>query len=180
MTRMPPNTANRVDPRLDPVFVERERNRFAARALAFLVILNGAGALILLSILARAPESTVEPKFAAAMLFFSGGAVAALFSSFLAYLNRTVTMEAPERASLRRALQILAIAVVVGSAAAFITGMNMVGSAASEKSSSHPKGPREQRAPASRPSEKVQLPKNIGAQEDSGPGLALDVERGPA
>ena len=180
MTRMPPSTANRIDPRLDPVFVERERNRFAARALAFLVLLNGAGALILLSILARAQESTVEPKLAAAMLFFSGGAIAALLSSFIAYINRTVTMEAPERANLRRGLQILAILVVVGSAAAFITGMNMVGAAASEKSSSHPKGPREQRAPASRPSEKVQLPKNIGAQGDTGPGLPSDLAREPA
>ena len=120
MTSMP--TASRVDPRLDPVFVERERNRFAARALAFLILLNGAAALVLLSILARAPESSVEPKFATAMLFFSGGAVAALFSSFLAYINRTVTMEAPERASLRRGLQIIAIVVVIGSAAAFMTG----------------------------------------------------------
>src|SRR4029078_4108057 len=108
MTRVPPS-AVRVDPRLDPIFVERERNRFAARALAFLVLLNGAAALVLLSILARASESTVEPKFAAAMLFFSGGAIAALLSSFLAYINRTVAMEAPERASLRRVLQILAI-----------------------------------------------------------------------
>jgi len=160
MTSMP--TASRVDPRLDPVFVERERNRFAARALAFLILLNGAAALVLLSILARAPESSVEPKFATAMLFFSGGAVAALFSSFLAYINRTVTMEAPERASLRRGLQIIAIVVVIGSAAAFMTGMNMVAAAASEKSSSHPKGQREQRAPAAWPSEKVQLPKNVG------------------
>jgi len=102
MTRMPPDKASRVDPRIDPVFIESERNRFAARALAFLVFLNGAAALVLLSILARAPESTVEPKFASAMLFFSGGAIAALLSSFLAYINRTVTMEAPERASLRR------------------------------------------------------------------------------
>jgi len=155
MASMP--TASRIDPRVDPVFVERERNRFAARALAFLILLNGAAALVLLSILARAPESSVEPKFAAAMLFFSGGAVAALLSSFLAYINRTVTMEAPERANLRRGLQLLAIIVVIGSAAAFMTGMNMVASAASEKSSSHPKGSREQRAPASKPSEKVDL-----------------------
>ena len=95
MTRMSPNAANRADPLVDPVFIERERNRFAARALAFLVLLNGAAALVLLSILASAPESTVEPKFASAMLFFSGGAIAALLSSFLAYINRTVTMEAP-------------------------------------------------------------------------------------
>jgi hypothetical protein len=162
-----PQAAHRADPRLDPVFVERERNRFAARALAFLIVLNGAAALVLLSILARAAESSVEPKFATAMLFFSGGAVAALLSSFLAYINRTVTMEAPERANLRRALQILALVVVIGSAAAFMTGMNMVAAAASEKSSSHPKGPKEQRAPASRPSEKVDLPIDAGTFPES-------------
>ena len=177
MTSMP--TASRVDPRLDPVFVERERNRFAARALAFLILLNGAAALVLLSILASAPESSVEPKFATAMLFFSGGAVAALFSSFLAYINRTVTMEAPERASLRRGLQIIAIVVVIGSAAAFMTGMNMVAAAASEKSSSHPKGPREQRAPAARPSEKVQLPKNVGGLRPELRAVDLHWQRGP-
>jgi hypothetical protein len=58
---------------------------------------------------------------------------------------------------LRRALQIVAIVVVIGSGAAFLTGMNMVASAASEKSSSHPKGSKEQRAPVSRPSERVQF-----------------------
>jgi hypothetical protein len=134
----------RMDPRLDPLFVERERNRFAARALAFLILLNGAAALVLLSILARAPESTVEPKYATAMLFFGGGAIAALLSSFLAYINRTVAMEAPERASLRRALLILAILSVVGSGISFMTGINMVATAASERSSSHPKGAKEQ------------------------------------
>jgi zinc transporter ZupT len=174
MTRVSPNTANRVDPPIDPVFVERERNRFAARALAFLVLLNGAAALVLLSILARAPESSVEPKFASAMLFFSGGAIAALLSSFLAYINRTVTMEAPERASLRRALQIIAILVVIGSAASFLTGMNMVGTAASEKSSSHPKGPRE-RAPVTKPSDKVQLLRSVhGAGPDRRPNVERD------
>ena len=161
MTRMPP--ANRIDPRLDPVFLERERNRFAARALAFLVLLNGAAALVLLSILARAPESTVDSKYGAAMLFFSGGAIAALLSSFIAYINRTVAMEAPQRANLRSALQGLAIAIVIGSGAAFLTGMNMVATASSAKSSSHPKGSKEQRAPASRPSEKVDWPIDAGA-----------------
>lgn len=172
MKRMPP-TANPVDPRFDPVFVERERNRFAARALAFLVLLNGAAALVLLSILARAPESTVESKLAAAMLFFSGGAIAALLSSFFAYINRTVTVEAPERTNLRRALLICAIAAVIGSAASFLTGMIMVGNVASEKSSSHPKGPKEQRAPVVRPSERVEmLKKNIGrASGDARSGL---------
>ena len=162
MTRMPPSSANRADAHVDPVFIETERNRFAARALALLVLLNGAAAIVLLSILARAPEASVDSKFASAMLFFSGGAIAALLSSFLAYINRTVTMEAPERARLRRALQIVGIAVVIGSGAAFLTGMNMVGTAASEKSSSHPKGSKEQRAPVSRPSVRVELLRNVG------------------
>jgi hypothetical protein len=197
MTRMPETRKHPADPRLDPIFVETERNRFGARALGFLIVLNGAAALVLLSILARAPVSTVDSKFAAALLFFSGGAVAALLSSFLAYINRTVIMEAPERASLRRALQILAIAAVIGSATAFLTGMNMVAAAASQKSSSHPKGSKQQREPAPanpspanpspakpspadpmpadpamQPSERVELPKN--AREtvtDLGSGL---------
>jgi hypothetical protein len=166
-----PNPPKSGDPRLDPVFVERERTRFGARALGFLIVLNGAAALILLTISGKAPPSTVEGKVATAMLFFSGGAVAALLSSFLAYINRTVAMEAPKRADLRRALQILAIAAVVGSAAAFLTGMNMVRTAASEKSSSHPKGPKEQTRPSKekekepvlKPSERVELPMKVTA-----------------
>jgi hypothetical protein len=171
MTAMPDNNASRSDPRLDPLFLERERNRFAARALAFLILLNGVAALILLAILARAPESSVDSRTAAAMLFFSGGAIAALLSSFIAYVNRTVAMEAPHRANLRAALQGLAIAVVIGSGAAFVTGMNMVAVAASSKSSSHPKGPkeqREQRAPASQPRERVEfLKRSIRIESDA-------------
>jgi hypothetical protein len=161
---MPQAAPKSTDQRLDPIFVERERDRFGARALGFLIALNGVAALVLLSNLGRASESSVDSKIAAAMLFFSGGAIAALLSAFLAYVNRTVTMEAPERASLRRPLQILGILAVIGSAASFLTGTNMVASAASEKSSSHPKGPKEQThpkdqsAPAAQPSERVQLP----------------------
>ena len=165
MTRMPPN-ASRVDPRLDPIFVERERNRFAARALAFLILLNGAAALVMLSILANAPASTVEPKFATAMLFFGGGSIAALLSSFLAYINRTVAMEAPQRASLRQALLILAILAVIGAGAYFMTGINMVATAASERSSSHPKGAKEQPAPKEQPGAKdQQQPKSQSTPE---------------
>jgi hypothetical protein len=173
MGSMPPDQIRQSDPRFDPIFVERERNRFAGRALSFLVLLNGAGSLVLLAILAKAPESTVDPKFAAAMMFFSGGAIAALLSSFLAYINRTVNMEAPERASLRRILLFFALASVIGSGAAFLTGMNMVGAAASERSSSHPKGAKE-KAPAKgddpmvSPSERVVL--------DRGEVAAIEVK----
>jgi hypothetical protein len=145
------------DPRFDRFFVESERNRAAGRALSFLVLLNGAASLVLLLILAQAPASSVDSKIANAMLFFSGGAAAALLSSFIAYVNRTLRMEAPGRVELRRILRLVASVIVIGSGAAFLTGMNMVASAVSEKSSSHPKGPKQQRSPASAPSERVEI-----------------------
>ena len=177
-------TAKQADPRLDPALIERERNRFGARALGLLVLLNGAAALVLLSILARAPEASVDNKMAAAMLFFSGGAVAALLSSFLAYLNRTIALEAPELSNLRRGLQIVGIIAVVGSGAAFLTGMNMVASAASERSSSHPKGAKEQErpkgdtSPTAQPSERVEVPAPAGSI--SATGLAIRESGEPA
>ena len=177
MTRMPPNESRRVDPRLDPVFVERERNRFAARALAFLILLNGAASLVMLSILARAPESSVEPKFATAMLFFGGGAIAALLSSFLAYINRTVAMEAPQRASLRQALLILAIVAVIGSGVSFMTGINMVATAASERSSSHPKGAKEQPGPKEQPGSKDQPPPKSQATPEAKPSERVQKQQ---
>ena len=152
MTTLPPVPSQPSEPQLERSFIERERNRFAGRALSLLVLLNGVAALVLLTILARAPESTADPKIAAAMMFFSGGAVAALLSSFLAYVNRTVRMESSSRANFRRMLRALAIASVLGSGAAFLTGMNMVAAASSEKSSSHPKGEKQQRSPTSVPS----------------------------
>ena len=147
MTKVSPSPSEPNDPRLERVFVERERNRFAGRALSFLVLLNGAAALVLLPIMAQAPESTMDRKLAAAMMFFSGGAIAALLSSFLAYVNRTVRMESSERAGFRRVLRGVAIAAVIGSGAAFLTGMNMVGTTSAEKSSAHPKGPRHDKPP---------------------------------
>ena len=166
---MPQKTTNPADSRFDPMLIEGERDRFGARALGFLIVLNGAAALVLLSILGKAPESSVDTKLAGAMLFFSGGAVAALLSSFLAYMNRTVALEAPERASLRRFLQIVGIIAAIGSAVAFLTGMNMVAAAASERSSSHPKGSKEQHrlkedrsAPTAQPSERVEGPTPAG------------------
>ena len=137
----PPGSSLGTD--LDRAFIERERNRFAGRALSFLIVLNGAAALILLALLVQAPESTVDRKVAMAMIVFGAGAVAALFSSFLAYVNRTLRIESPGRRTLRRALRGIAVAAVIGSATAFLAGLNMVATAQAEKSSSHPKGGRE-------------------------------------
>ena len=61
MTSMPTNSSYEADPRLERVFVEREQNRLAGRALLVLVILNGIAALVLLSILGRAPNSRWSP-----------------------------------------------------------------------------------------------------------------------
>jgi heme A synthase len=132
---------------LDPNFIERERNRLAGRALAFLIGLNGVAALVLLTIIAMEPQATVDRKVTMAMLVFSGGALAALFSSFLAYVNRTVRLQSPSRRDLRRALRTIAILAVVGSGAAFLIGMNMVATTQAEKSSSHPKSRREDKPP---------------------------------
>lgn len=128
----------------DRAFIQHERDRFANRALSLLVLLNGAGALILLTLMAQAPKATVDGKVAAALLFFSVGAIAALLSSFLAYINRTISLEQPvRRENLRAALLGFAIAAVIGSGAAFLTAMNMVASTRVEKPSSHSMGPSE-------------------------------------
>lgn len=149
------NATQANEPVLDRAFIEHERNRFASRALSVLVLLNGAGALILLMVIAQAPAATVHGKVAAAMLFFSVGAIFALLSAFLAYINRTIRLEQPERReNLRAALRGFAIAAVIGSGAAFLTGMNMVATAKVEKSSSHSKGSREEKRLKYNPSEK--------------------------
>jgi len=144
MVKEQPRSPEPSDPLFERMFIERERNRFAARALSFLVLLNGTAAFILLFVIAQAAEGTVDRKVATAMLFFSGGAIAGLLSAFLAYVNRTVRMQRSVRGeNLRAALRGLAIAAVVGSGAAFFVGMNMVATTQAEKSSSHPKGSRE-------------------------------------
>jgi len=155
MAMVQSNLTQANEPVLDRAFIERERNRFASRAVSFLVLLNGTGALILLMVIAPAPAATVDGKVAAAMLFFSVGAIAALLSAFFAYINRTIKLEQPgRRENLRAALRGFAIAAVIGSGAVFLTGMNMVATAKVEKSSSHSKGPREDQRLKSSPSEK--------------------------
>src|SRR6476620_12137532 len=95
----PPNYREEVDiVCIDPLFLERQRNRYASRCVAFLVILNGIAALILLSNFLRLhPQVGNAPKVAAAMVVFGAGAAAALASMFFAYLRRTVMLRAPER-----------------------------------------------------------------------------------
>jgi hypothetical protein len=140
MAMVQSNAARANEPVVDRASIERERNRFASRALSLLVLLNGAGAFILLAVVAQASAASVDGKIAAAMLFFSVGSIFALLSAFLAYINRTIKLEQPgRREKLRAALRGLAIASVIGSGAAFLTAMNMVAMAQVEKPNSNSK-----------------------------------------
>jgi hypothetical protein len=62
---------------IDPLYIERQRNRYASRAVAYLVWLNGLAAIALLIGLAYAslPANQVK-RFADAMLVFGAGSVA--------------------------------------------------------------------------------------------------------
>ena len=68
----PPDYREEVDiVRIDPLFLERQRNRYASRGVAFLVILNGVAALLLLINLLRL-NTQIEnaPTVADAMVVF--------------------------------------------------------------------------------------------------------------
>jgi hypothetical protein len=120
---MPPDRLDVV--RVDPFFTERQRNQYASRGVAFVVLLNGAAAMVLLAILAQPLPSTEGLKaIADAMLVFSIGAVLGLTSALLAYVNRTIRLDQPDR-TWRRPLRWLAVAAAVGGAACFLVGMNM-------------------------------------------------------
>jgi len=112
---------------VDPLFIERQRNRYASRAVAYVVWLNGLAALALLLGFAHA---TIPPdnakRFADAMLVFGAGAVAGLGSAFFAYVGRTFRIERPYLASWRRPLRWLAILAAVAGAVCFIRALNMV------------------------------------------------------
>jgi len=148
-------------PDADAGLIERERDRLAGQALSFLIALNGVAALLLLAIVAMEPQATVDRKVTMAMMVFSGGALAALFSSFLAYVNRTVRLESPGRGGLRRVLRMIAIVAVMGSGVAFLIGMNMVGTTQAEKSSSHPKSGREDKPPKRPEIKNAALPEEL-------------------
>ena len=135
----PPSGSRPADPhRRDQGAVELQQDPIAGRGLLFLVLLNGAGALLMLSAFAFGLQST-EPKLVAAMLVFGSGAMTGLLSTFLAYLNRVIRLEAPGRVRLRDALRIAAMVAVIASGASFLVGLNMVGTATTSRSSTHPK-----------------------------------------
>jgi hypothetical protein len=116
--------------RIDPLFLERQRNRYASRGVAFLIVLNGIAALLLLSNFLRLrPQIENAPRVADAMVVFGAGVAAALASMFFAYLRRTIRIEAPERAPLRPVGWWLALLAAVASTVCFVAGLRMVGRA---------------------------------------------------
>ena len=131
----PPDYREEVDiVRIDPLFLERQRNRYASRAVAFLVILNGIAALLLLANFARlSPQIENAPKVADAMVVFGAGVAAALASMFFAYLRRTIMLRAPERAPSMPFGWWLAILAALASAVCFVVGLRMVGVAVAPK-----------------------------------------------
>ena len=134
-TEPPPDYREEVDiVRIDPLFLERQRNRYASRAVAFLVILNGIAALLLLANFARlSPQIENAPKVADAMVVFGAGVAAALASMFFAYLRRTIMLRAPERAPSIPFGWWLAILAALASAVCFVVGLRMVGVAVAPK-----------------------------------------------
>ncbi len=127
----PPDFREEVDIlRIDPLFLERQRNRYASRGVAFLVILNGVAALLLLGNFVRlSPQIENAPKVADAMVLFGAGVAAALASMFFAYLRRTVLLRAPERAPSLPIGWWLSVLAAVVSAVCFVAGLRMVGTA---------------------------------------------------
>ena len=116
--------------RTDPLFLEKQRNRYASRGVAFLVILNGVAALLLLTnFVYLRPQIENAPRLSDAMVVFGAGVIAALGSMFFAYLRRTIRLEAPERAPLIPVGWWLAVLAAVASAVCFLAGLRMVGTA---------------------------------------------------
>lgn len=116
--------------RIDPLYLARQRDRYASRGVTVLILLNGVAALVLLASFAHlTPQIENAPKLIAAMMVFGSGAAAALASMFFAYLRTTLGLEAPERVPLRTAAWGLAIIAAMAGTACFLIGLNMAGTA---------------------------------------------------
>jgi hypothetical protein len=131
--RLPPGFRGEVDIReeidvvsVDPLFIERQRNRYASRGLAYIVLLNGLAAIALLISLAHWTSSTESTKrFADAMMVFGIGAAAGLASALFAYLRRTVSIQLPRQVAERRFLGWFAVAAAIIGAGCFVGALNM-------------------------------------------------------
>src|SRR5437867_13311937 len=88
---VPPGRREEIDVReeldvvsIDPLFVERQRNRYASRGVAYVVLLNGVAAIALLVALAQGTSTggNIKP-IADAMMVFGAGAALGLTSALL-------------------------------------------------------------------------------------------------
>ena len=93
--------------RRERIFIDGHQDGIAGRGLSYLILLNGFAAIVMVGAFVYGFQTSAEPKLAAAMLVFGIGAVAGLVSSFIAYLNRIVRAEMPERPKLPSALRLL-------------------------------------------------------------------------
>jgi hypothetical protein len=110
----------------DPLFIERQRNRYASRAVAYVVWLNGLAAIGLLIALAHASLPADEVKrFGDAMVLFGAGSICGLVSAFFAYISRTFRLERPTLIGWRRPLRWLAILAAIAGAVCFVGALNM-------------------------------------------------------
>ena len=113
--------------RVDPLFIERQRNRYAGRAVAYIVWLNGLAAIaLLIGLLAHGALSAESAKrFADAMMVFGIGAAAGLTSALFGYLRRTASIERPDRVIERRAFAWLGIVAAIIGAGCFVGALTM-------------------------------------------------------
>ena len=111
---------------VDPLFLERQRNRYAHRGLAMIVLLNGLASIALLVALSTtAHDADSAERFGDAMIVFGAGAAAGLASAFFAYLSRTFRLERRGRGTWRRPLRWLAVAAAISSTVLFVSGLNI-------------------------------------------------------
>ena len=113
---------------VDPLFIERQRNRydrFASRAIAYVVWLNGLAAIgLLIGLAAHAGlPADAAHRFARGILVFAVGSVAGLASAFFGYVGRTLRLEYPGVISWRTPWFAI-IAAVIG-VICFLAGVNM-------------------------------------------------------
>jgi hypothetical protein len=113
---------------VDPLFIERQRNRYdryASRAIAYVVWLNGLAAIgLLIGLAAHAGlPADAAHRISRGIMVFGLGSVAGLASAFFGYIGRTLRLEYPGLISWR--IPWLAIAAAVIGVICFLAGLNM-------------------------------------------------------
>ncbi len=128
--------SDEIDVRIDRTSAERQRNRYAGRGVALIILINAIAAIALLVGLAHGSASGQGLKgFADAMMVFGVGAAAGLASVFFAYLRRLFRMERPLQDT--TPLRWLAIVAAIAGTVCFLAGLSMARNAVLDK----PAGP---------------------------------------